>query len=72
MLRDTFYYHSSTLLSAFMRCGVRCLDEFFGDLSRQLLKGGYIVVLHTHVVNANFFTRLDNSRTNDYSTLMLT
>ena len=54
MLRDTFYYHSSTLLSELMRCGVRCMDEFFSDLSRQPLKGGYIVVLHTHGRNGQY------------------
>jgi hypothetical protein len=45
MLRDTFYYHSASLLSAFMRCGVRCLDEVFSQLSGYTLKGGYIVVI---------------------------
>jgi hypothetical protein len=54
MLRDTFYSHSSTLLSELMRCGVRCMDEFFSDLSRQSLKGGYIVVLHTHGRNGQY------------------
>ena len=29
MLRQTFYQHADTLLSAFMRCGVQCLDDFF-------------------------------------------
>ena len=53
-LWDTFYHHSSTLMSEFMRCSVRCMDEFFGDLSRQPLKGGYIVVLHTHGRNGQF------------------
>jgi hypothetical protein len=30
------------------------MDEFFGDLSRQPLKGGYIVVLHTHGRNGQY------------------
>jgi hypothetical protein len=54
MLRDTFYQHSKTLLSAFMRCGVRCLDDFYSHLSGQRLKGGYIVVLHTHGRNGQY------------------
>jgi hypothetical protein len=48
MLRPAFYYNADVLLSAFMRCGVQCMDDFYGQLSGQRLKGGYIVVLHTH------------------------
>jgi Putative transposase/Transposase zinc-binding domain len=54
MLRDTFYHHPGVLLSAFMRCGVQCLDDFFSHLSGHTLKGGYIVVLHTHGRNGQY------------------
>src|SRR5919106_4496479 len=54
MLRDTFYHHAGVLLSAFMRCGVQCLDDFFSHLSGHTLKGGYIVVLHTHGRNGQY------------------
>ena len=48
VFRNTFYHHAQKLLSDLMRCGVRCLDDFFSRVSRQLLKGGYIVVVQTH------------------------
>jgi hypothetical protein len=34
------------------------MDEFFSDLSRQKLKGGYIVVLHTHGRNGQYSPHL--------------
>ncbi len=48
MLRRTFLNNADVWLSAFMRCGVECLDAFYSQLGRTPLKGGYIVVLHTH------------------------
>jgi len=48
MLRTTFYHNAHVLLSAFMRCGVRCLDDFFSRVSGKPLKGGSIVVIQTH------------------------
>jgi hypothetical protein len=54
MLRRTFYPHADSLLSAFIRCGVPCLDDFFSQLSGQELKGGYIGVLHTHGRNGQY------------------
>ena len=54
MLRRTFYNHADVLLGAFMRCGVQCLDAFYSQLSRTPLKGGYIVVLHTHGRNGQY------------------
>lgn len=54
LLRPTFYYNADVLLSAFMRCGVQCMDDFYGQLSGQKLKGGYIVVLHTHGRNGQY------------------
>jgi len=48
MLRTTFYRQSKDLLSPLMRCGVRCLEDFFSRVSGKPLKGGYIVVVQTH------------------------
>jgi Putative transposase len=31
-----------------MRCGVQCLDDFFSEVRGKALRGGYIVVTHTH------------------------
>jgi len=54
MLRQTFYQHAGVLLSAFMRCGVRCLDDVFSRVSGHTLKGGYIVVIQTHGRNGQY------------------
>jgi hypothetical protein len=54
ILRKTFYQHAGGVLSAFMRCGVRCLDDFFSRVSGKTLKGGYIVVIQTHGRNGQY------------------
>jgi len=54
VIRDTFYNNSEKLLSALMRCGIKCLDDFFSCVSRKGLKGGYIVVLQTHGRNGQY------------------
>lgn len=46
-LRKTFYNHAEELLGRLMACGVRCLDDFFSNVSRKDIRGGYIVVLQT-------------------------
>ena len=48
LLRRTFYQQSQAVLSPFMRCGVRCLDDVLSRVSGQHLQGGYIVVVQTH------------------------
>mgnify|MGYP003578860373 CR=1 FL=1 len=48
ILRTTFYQQSQAVLSPFMRCGVRCLDDVFSRVSGRALQGGYIVVIQTH------------------------
>ncbi len=53
-LRTLFYQHADTLLSAFMKCGVQCLDDFFSTVSGKPLKGGYIVVVQTHGRNGQY------------------
>ena len=54
MFRTTFYQHAAVLLSAFMRCGRQCLDDFYSDVRGKALKGGYITVLHTHGRNGQY------------------
>lgn len=54
LLRHTFYQRSKALLSPFMRCGVRCLDDVFSRVSGKHLKGGYIVVIQTHGRNGQY------------------
>ena len=48
MFRTTFYHNAALLLSALMRCGVQCLDDFFSEVRGKALSGGSITVLHTH------------------------
>ena len=54
MLRQTFYQQATAVLSPFMRCGVRCLDDVFSRVSGTALKGGYIVVIQTHGRNGQY------------------
>src|SRR2546427_5521731 len=48
MFRTTFYHNAAVLLSALMRCGVQCMDDFFSEVRGKALRGGSIVVSHTH------------------------
>ena len=48
MFRTPFYQHAAVVLSAFMRCGAQCLDDFYSTVRGKALRGGYITVLHTH------------------------
>src|SRR5215470_4057296 len=54
ILRQTFYQQSQAVLSPFMRCGVRCLEDVFSRVSGKNLKGGYIVVIQTHGRNGQY------------------
>jgi Putative transposase/Transposase zinc-binding domain len=54
LLRKTFYQQSQAVLSPFMRCGVRCLDDVFSRVSGRTLHGGYIVVIQTHGRNGRY------------------
>jgi Putative transposase/Transposase zinc-binding domain len=58
LLRTTFYRNAAVLLSAFMRCGVMCLDDFFSEVRGKALRGGYIVVIHTHGRNGHYHPHL--------------
>jgi hypothetical protein len=54
LLRTMFYQHARVLLSPFMRCGVRCLDDCFSRVSGRPLTGGYIMVIQTHGRNGQY------------------
>jgi hypothetical protein len=54
LLRQTFYQQPKAVLSPFMRCGVKCLDDVFSRVSGRILQGGYIVVIQTHGRNGQY------------------
>src|SRR5256886_217531 len=58
MFRTTFYHNAAVLLSALMRCGVQCMDDFFSEVRGKALRGGYIVVSHTHGRDGQFHPHL--------------
>jgi hypothetical protein len=58
MFRTTFYQNAAVLLSALMRCGVQCMDDFFSEVRGKALRGGYIVVTHTHGRNGQYHPHL--------------
>jgi Putative transposase/Transposase zinc-binding domain len=58
MFRTTFYHNAAVLLSALLRCGVQCLDDFYSEVRGKTLRGGYIAVLHTHGRNGHYHPHL--------------
>ena len=58
MFRTTFYQNAAVVLHAFMRCGAQCLDDFYSEVRGKALRGGYIVVLHTHGRNGQYHPHL--------------
>jgi Putative transposase/Transposase zinc-binding domain len=54
ILRKTFYQQAQAVLSPFMRCGVRCLDDVYSRVSGRPLKGGYILIIQTHGRNGQY------------------
>jgi len=58
MFRTTFYQHAADMLSAFMRCGAHCLDDFSSTVRGKALRGGYSTVLHTHGRNGPYHPHL--------------
>ena len=48
MFRTPFYQNAAGVLSAFMRCGAQCLDDFYSTVRGKALRGGSSTVLHTH------------------------
>jgi hypothetical protein len=58
MFRTTFYQNAAVVLSAFMRCGAQCLDDFYSTVRGKMLRGGSITVLHTHGRNGQYHPHL--------------
>jgi hypothetical protein len=58
MFRTTFSQNAVVVLSAFMRCGAHCLDDFYSTVRGKALKGGAITVLHTHGRNGQYHPHL--------------
>ena len=58
MFRTIFYQNATVLLSALMRCGAQCLDDFYSEVRGKALKGGYITVIHTHGRNGQYHPHL--------------
>ena len=58
MFRTTFYQNAAVVLSAFIRCGAQCLDDFYSTVRGKALKGGSITVLHTHGRNGHYHPHL--------------
>ena len=58
MFRTAFYHNAALLLSALMRCGAQCLDDFYSDVRGKSLRSGAIVVLHTHGRNGQYHPHL--------------
>jgi hypothetical protein len=54
LFRTTFYHNAAVVLSALMRCGAQCMDDFYSTVRGKALKGGYITVLHTHGRNGQY------------------
>jgi hypothetical protein len=58
MCRTIFYQNAAVLVSALMRCGVPCLDDFYSAVRGKTLTGGYIPVIHTHGRNGQYHPHL--------------
>jgi hypothetical protein len=58
MFRVTFYQNTAGVLSALMRCGAQCLDDFYSTVRGKALRGGSITVLHTHGRNGQYHPHL--------------
>jgi hypothetical protein len=58
MFRTTFYQNAAVVLSAFIRSGAQCLDDFYSTVKGKALKGGDLTVLHTHGRNGQYHPHL--------------
>ena len=58
MFRTILYQNAAVVLSALMRCGVQCLDDFYSAVRGKALRGGYITVIHTHGRNGQYHPHL--------------
>jgi hypothetical protein len=58
IFRTTFYQKAAVVLSALMRCGAHCLEDFYSPVRGKALKGSAITVLHTHGRNGQYHPHL--------------
>ena len=58
MFRTIFDQNAAVVLSALIRCGAQCLDDFYSTVKGKALQGGYITVLHTHGRNGQYHPHL--------------
>jgi hypothetical protein len=58
MFRTIFYQNAAELVNALMRCGARCLDDFYSEVRGKALKGGDITVIHTQGRNGQYHPHL--------------
>jgi hypothetical protein len=58
MFRPTFYHNAAVFFSALMRCGVQYLEDVSSTVRGKALRGGDIVVLHTHGRNGPYHPHL--------------
>jgi hypothetical protein len=58
MFRTPFSQHAAVVLSAFMRCGAPCLEDFDSTVRGKALRGGSITVLHTPGRNGPYHPHL--------------
>jgi hypothetical protein len=58
MFRTTFYQNAAVVLSACIRCGAQCLDDFSSPIKGKRLRGGSITVLHPHGRNGQYHPHL--------------
>jgi Transposase zinc-binding domain/Putative transposase len=56
--RMTFYQNAAVVLSAFMRGGAQCLEDFSSTVRGKALCGGSSTVLHTHGRNGPYHPHL--------------
>ena len=54
----TFYQNAAVVLSAFMRWGAQCLDDFYSDVRGKALRGGSMTVIHPHGRNGQYHPHL--------------
>ncbi len=58
MFRPPFSQNAAVVLSACMRCGAQCLDDFYRTVRGKALRGGSITVLHTPGRNGQYHPHL--------------
>ena len=58
MCRTPFSQNAAPWLRAFRRCGAPCLDAVSSAVRGKALRGGSIVVLHTHGRNGQYHPHL--------------